>query len=456
MSVLKDKIRNTTKLILAWQAAETLVMTAVSLGSMTILLYSMVHLRFFEDTISTGIKVFLSGLAAVLFGWSIKDVSQKIARLFIYVGGYVSGTYYLIISAYISSYTVFTEFTELFSELERFVASLVITAVFAIAGIMLIKLEKGLKTEDVQRTIAPESDRGILASNMSAKPRSFREMLERMFRPQARRIASPAALSGYRSWIPQMDKDLSLASGHTIEERARMFESKIRGSQIQGAGVLKNGDVLIMATGGGKTLTLGFAASDLKAENPDNCIDIWTTSDYLANRDAIENAEHYRNAGYKVGLVLKDGREGLLYIDGKWENVSPDRVWTKADVIYSAVSSYIFTLQSEHQRQYGQDVALRARQHIVLIDECDRILIEALSEAYQISGGYRRESMEYVQRRVAQIAQSETWKDNTNYYSEDQTRKQVTLTRSGKEELRKEIEQELGRITDKEARDAEF
>ncbi|MDX2109141.1 MAG: prepilin peptidase [Verrucomicrobiota bacterium] len=151
--------------------------------------------------------------------------------------------------------------------------------------------------------------------------------------------------------------------------------------QIAGALGLLNCNLMEMATGEGKTLTLGLAVA--LAGWRGHPVHVVTANDYLAERDAINLGRHYKACGLDVGFVT-----GTMEPADRRRNYAADIVYTTAKEL---VADFL-----RDRLQFG-DLSDAARRHIrltlqpklldnaqivqrglhsVFVDEADYILVD--------------------------------------------------------------------------------
>nr|MBU1328765.1 hypothetical protein [Candidatus Omnitrophota bacterium] len=290
---------------------------------------------------------------------------------------------------------------------------------------VIIGIKKGISVALLAPIAQP-----VVVPAVEAQKEELREQV-----PAPAVVATPL-ISTPKTWdelIEDFKNALLKAEGRTL-----------RGSQINGALEALKGNIIAMDTSGGKSILLRLAAYLDSMANDKNNVQPYcmTTSDYLAQRDGEEAARQLGMLGKKVGVVLFEGNKGLLYhydADGKFitEEVSPEKVWQEADIVYGTKASFIFTLERELFAGYGYVQPLLSKQHNLFIDEVDRPAIEELSESHQLQGDEASgEDVENIQRTVNEIAYK--WHQDNRGDLREVSRQEVKLLTGGKQELQRE------------------
>ncbi len=132
--------------------------------------------------------------------------------------------------------------------------------------------------------------------------------------------------------------------------------------QLIGAIVLHQGKIAEMATGEGKTLvaTMPLYLNALTGRN----VQLVTTNDFLARRDAQWMGEIYRLLGLKVGCL-----QNQMPKDEKIEAY-------KADITYGTNSEFGFDYLRDNGMAMSSEEQVQRGHYYVIIDEVDSILID--------------------------------------------------------------------------------
>ena len=178
--------------------------------------------------------------------------------------------------------------------------------------------------------------------------------------------------------------DTELAQGLAVvrEASCRRLGMRQHDVQIIGAWALLQGWVAEMATGEGKTLVAALAASVAAASGA--AVHVVTVNDYLAARDAAQNAPLFDFLGLRVGVIEADmdavGRRGqyacdVVYVSNKELvfDYLKDRIATRGVLASQLRLQALAHLQGASAAE--APVLLRGL-HVAIVDEADSVLID--------------------------------------------------------------------------------
>lgn len=144
--------------------------------------------------------------------------------------------------------------------------------------------------------------------------------------------------------------------------------------QIMTSLVLNDGDIAELATGEGKTYALIMAAylNTLTGEQ----VHIFTSNDYLAQRDSEINKPIFNSLGIKVGCALDN-----YVVDGTPLNKEESKVLRKEayhnlDIVYAKSSTVAFDWELDQQVMNVEDRMLKRPFHYAIVDEVDSVMID--------------------------------------------------------------------------------
>ena len=176
--------------------------------------------------------------------------------------------------------------------------------------------------------------------------------------------------------------DSELANGMAVvrEVARRRLGMRPHDVQIIGAWALLQGWVAEMATGEGKTLVAALAASVAAASGA--AVHVVTVNDYLAARDAAQNAPLFDFLGLRVGVIEADmdaaGRRGqyacdVVYVSNKELvfDYLKDRIATRG-----VLASQLQLQALARPRGAAAAPLLLRGLHVAIVDEADSVLID--------------------------------------------------------------------------------
>lgn len=149
------------------------------------------------------------------------------------------------------------------------------------------------------------------------------------------------------------------------------FRMRAHDVQITGAAVLHSGRIAEMKTGEGKTLVAVIACylNSLSGR----AVHVVTVNDYLARRDATENAPVLTFLGTSVSAIQSDQspeiRKGVY----------------ACDVVYGTNNEFGFDYLRDNLKQQ-LDQQVQTRRHYAIVDEVDSVLIDEARTPLIISG----------------------------------------------------------------------
>lgn len=207
--------------------------------------------------------------------------------------------------------------------------------------------------------------------------------------------------------------------------------------QLMGALALHRGYLAEMATGEGKTLTAGLAAT-LSGWTRRPC-HIVTVNDYLVQRDAEWLKPLYHFCGVRVGFVIAANdlaarRHGygcdVTYVTSKEVLADFLRDQLRLGELRNASRRLIRRLMAPHAG-VEDHLALRGL-HTAIVDEADSVLIDEAVTPLIISTQHQNDAL----RQVVQVAQQivEPFEPHVDYQVNHRYR-EVELTRTGREKL---------------------
>ena len=155
--------------------------------------------------------------------------------------------------------------------------------------------------------------------------------------------------------------------------------------QIIGGWALLQGWVAEMATGEGKTLVAALSAS--AAASTGAAVHVVTVNDYLAERDAEQNAPLFQFLGLSVGIIKGDmdlaQRRGqyacdVVYVSNKELvfDYLKDRIATRGVLGSHLKLQNLARLQSSGAAQAIASPLLLRGLHVAIVDEADSVLID--------------------------------------------------------------------------------
>jgi len=209
--------------------------------------------------------------------------------------------------------------------------------------------------------------------------------------------------------------------------------------QLMGAFAIHEGLFAEMATGEGKTLTIGLAGI-LAGWRGQPC-HVITANDYLAQRDAETMAPLYKACGLEVGYVIgkmspadrpSQHRLPVVYTTSQelLADFLRDRIKLGAD--QTPQSRLIKHLQQEG-RKSSEELSMRGI-HTVIIDEADNILIDEAVTPLIISRTMRGYSFDQCCRIARDLASALRTGDD---YRIDFKHNEITLTNCGITSIRR-------------------
>ena len=178
------------------------------------------------------------------------------------------------------------------------------------------------------------------------------------------------------------DQNLAQSMAAVREASFRSLGMRHHDVQIIGGWALLQGWVAEMATGEGKTLVAALSAS--AAASTGAAVHVVTVNDYLAERDADQNAPLFKFLGLSVGIIKGD------------MDLTQRRVQYACDVVYvsnkelvfdylkdriaarGVLSSHIKLQALAHMQDSGtaQAPLLLRGLHVAIVDEADSVLID--------------------------------------------------------------------------------
>lgn len=189
-------------------------------------------------------------------------------------------------------------------------------------------------------------------------------------------------------------------------------------SQVEGSIILNKNAIAELKTGEGKTLTAVLAAI---ASALNGTVHIVTVNDYLAHRDYKLLKPIYESLGLKVGLVTST------------TTTYKKREAYDSDIVYVTNSELGFDyLRDNMVLKISDRVILRPFYHAI-IDEVDSILIDEAKTPLIISSAAKIVPERYLH------ADSIVKKLIPEDYKIDQTSRTITLTKSGRNKISKQL-----------------
>ena len=155
--------------------------------------------------------------------------------------------------------------------------------------------------------------------------------------------------------------------------------------QIIGGWALLQGWVAEMATGEGKTLVAALSAS--AAASTGAAVHVVTVNDYLAERDAEQNAPLFKFLGLSIGVIKGDmdlaQRRGqyacdVVYVSNKELvfDYLKDRIATRGVLGSHLKLQSLARMQSTGNAQAMDSAVLLRGLHVAIVDEADSVLID--------------------------------------------------------------------------------
>ena len=155
--------------------------------------------------------------------------------------------------------------------------------------------------------------------------------------------------------------------------------------QIIGGWALLQGWVAEMATGEGKTLVAALSAS--AAASTGAAVHVVTVNDYLAERDAEQNAPLFKSLGLSIGVIKGDmdlaQRRGqyacdVVYVSNKELvfDYLKDRIATRGVLGSHLKLQSLARMQSTGNAQAMDSAVLLRGLHVAIVDEADSVLID--------------------------------------------------------------------------------
>ncbi|MDP2929617.1 MAG: hypothetical protein Q8O01_06130, partial [Candidatus Omnitrophota bacterium] len=254
-------------------------------------------------------------------------------------------------------------------------------------------------------------------------------------------------------------EDPNLANRDNKESAIALFEEAfknwqkygLRKSQKYSAQIMADGKFVIMEVGGGKTYAIDLAAFMkiimARARGEDAQPYIMTTSDQLALEAADVAGNVLSQFGLKVAVFQMEGKTvgtfdvktGELKFNESLEDTA--NAWIDSDLVIGTKSSLFFPIGQALIAETPLQEAVLERQHELLIDENDRIMVQEISESHMISSDRARidaKEIENIQKDADKIAVE--WKNDSRYYIPVKGTKSVKITEEGRKELVRRLE----------------
>lgn len=286
---------------------------------------------------------------------------------------------------------------------------------------------------------------GVAFRLRGADSRSARREVRQLERQLQRRLSDlqslgePELLSALRERARQAIAGGSRASLHEAlllvgELSARTLGMRPFPSQLVGAATLLRGRLAEMQTGEGKSLTAGLAACLMASTGVP--VHVVTVNDYLAERDAIAIEPMLRAAGLSVAATV--------------HGQSPDdkRIAYRCDVVYCTGKELVFDYLRDRVASQGRVSAaqLGARRlfgampqepllrglHFAIVDEADSIFIDEARTPLILAE--RAGEVEHAAEMPRALALARQLQAGVDFLLDDR-RRELTLTRAGREHL---------------------
>ena len=222
------------------------------------------------------------------------------------------------------------------------------------------------------------------------------------------KLTLPLEIDGIEDALKEEVRRL-LMEGRSQQDVARKLEVQIRAARKMAEGVMS-----LIPMGFGKSLTLRLSLFILAKRNGFNLgnnkgVLITTTTDDLAQRDALSAGRVLSGFGLSVGVIMQDGegrRYWLKYNDTEDKMVTADG---PQDITFGTIDRFVHTYEGEELAKDEQDMVLSRRnsrdmEYFLLLDEADVALIEQLMTPFIISGG-AAENAEKVKARYSRARQ---------------------------------------------------
>lgn len=200
--------------------------------------------------------------------------------------------------------------------------------------------------------------------------------------------------------------------------------------QLAGALALVHGRIAEMVTGEGKTLTGSLAAPLLAWRH--RHLHVFTTNDYLAERDAESRSRIYRRCGLTSGAIVQEQspveRAGIYaraIVHGTPKQITADflRDQIRMGRIESAWAGW---------QRLGTDGPLVPGLHAALVDEADAVLIDEGVTPLIIARSRAEDELAPLYERARDVAAG---LEQGRHYEVDTLRKRVGLTAAGRAHL---------------------
>jgi preprotein translocase subunit SecA len=224
------------------------------------------------------------------------------------------------------------------------------------------------------------------------------------------------------------------------EAARRTLSMRHHDVQLLGAWELLQGRVAEMATGEGKTLAATLAACTVAATGA--AVHVVTVNDYLAERDAEDNAPLYAFFGLSVGAVKQD-----MPLDERRRQYARDVVYVsnkeltfdylKDRIALGSLSAAQLKLRRLKDGAQTPSALLRGL-HLAIVDEADSVLIDEARTPLIISETRPDELGEALYRQALGIAGS-LEKDRHYRLGRD---RDLWLTPEGEAEVKRRAESE--------------
>lgn len=208
-----------------------------------------------------------------------------------------------------------------------------------------------------------------------------------------------------------LDKILPEAYALVREGSKRVFNMTPYKVQIMGGIAIHKGDIAVMRTGEGKTLTATMPTylNALAGRG----VHVITVNEYLSSVQSEEMAELYNFLGLTVGLNLNS------------KTTEEKREAYAQDITYSTNNELGFDYLRDNMVNYSEDRVMRPL-HFAIIDEVDSILIDEARTPLIISGEAEKSTSLYTQANVF----AKMLKQDEDYKYDEKT-KAVHLTEQG-------------------------
>ena len=185
--------------------------------------------------------------------------------------------------------------------------------------------------------------------------------------------------------------------------------------QIMGGIALNEGKIAEMYTGEGKTLTAILPAflNSLTGRE----VDIFSSNDYLASRDAKQNSSVFNLLGLTVGCVKVDG-----------QSIAEKKKAYSSDIIYGSSTAFAFDFLYDTNMDSQENLVQRElKPGYVIVDEADQILINNALSPYELeengrplSNRQKRENKEVIgfltkAKELSDMLSKSTYTANNQY-----------------------------------------